>query len=427
MMKRITALILAGILCLCLAACGNMDKSGHTPQENLSDSPEGPAIAVAYETILSQYQTAICEGWSGQQLVDAGLNHMLRDVAAGTVGYAVEDLDGDGIPEFAVGTLSGDAFYGKLIFALYTQDENRNAMQLFSSTERDRYYYAGGIRFANLGSSGAGSNFETTVKLAGTELVDMSITTDPADYVQMELTPFLQQEPGTEIIAAVEENRDVSDLLGEAQTVAVETSVDQWDFLNVRVVSGSSSVELGTFGRLVDAYAIRRADGRSFLIVTCDYMSDDYITFVCEVTGGTVRKCCEVSSAYPAGAITTTNRLEMVVMLDVLGTYAARMEYILDEEGCLVQAGEIFTIETGSAMTVIRELPVIMKNQQTSLPVGTQIVATGTNHIDTVYFRVVDSDQTGMISYTIDPNESWIHLIGGISEYEYLEMIPYAG
>ena len=153
---------------------------------------EESAIPVPYEEILSQYQTAISEGWSAQQLVDVGLNYMIRDVESGTVGYAVDDLDGDGVPEFVIGTLSGDEFYGKLILVLYTQDENGNAVQLFSSTERNRYYYAGGIRFANIGSSGADSSYVTTLKLEGEGLVDMTYTTDPADYVQMELTPLAQ-------------------------------------------------------------------------------------------------------------------------------------------------------------------------------------------------------------------------------------------
>ena len=153
---------------------------------------EAPAIPVPYEEILSQYQTAISEGWSAQQLVDAGLNHMIRDVESETVGYVVDDLDGDGTPEFAIGTLSGDEFYGKLIFALYTQDENGNAVQLFNSIERNRYYYAGGIRFANIGSSAFDDSFVTTLKLEGEGLVDMTYTTDPKDYVQMQLTPLAQ-------------------------------------------------------------------------------------------------------------------------------------------------------------------------------------------------------------------------------------------
>ena len=153
---------------------------------------EEPAIPVPYEEILAQYRNAISEGWGGQQREDAGLNHMIRDVESGTVGYAVDDLDGDGIPEFALGALSGDEFYGKLIFELYAMDDYGDPVQVFSSIERNRYYYAGGIRFANIGSSAFDDSFATTQKLEGEGLVDMTYTTDPADYVQMELTPLAQ-------------------------------------------------------------------------------------------------------------------------------------------------------------------------------------------------------------------------------------------
>lgn len=151
-----------------------------------------PAVPVVYETILKQYRTALEENWSGQQLVDAGMNYMIKDVPSEAVGYSVDDLDNDGIPELAIGTISGDEFYGKLIFVLYTVDDDGEPVQIFSSIERDRYYYAGGIRFANLGSSAFDDSFVTTLKLEGEGLVDMTYTTDPAGYVQMELTPLAQ-------------------------------------------------------------------------------------------------------------------------------------------------------------------------------------------------------------------------------------------
>lgn len=151
-----------------------------------------PAVPVTYEQILAQYRTALGESWSGQQLVDAGLNFIIRDVSQEAVGYAVDDLDDDGTPEFIIGTIYGDEFYGKLIFVLYTLDNNGDPVQIFSSTERDRYYYAGGIRFANLGSSGADSSFVTTLKLEGEGLVDMTFATDPNDYVQMQFVPIME-------------------------------------------------------------------------------------------------------------------------------------------------------------------------------------------------------------------------------------------
>ena len=154
------------------------------------------AVPTAYEQILSQYRIALEEAWSGQQLVDAGLNFMIRDVAPETMGYTTDDLDDDGVPELAIGTVTGDAFYGKLIFALYTLDESGEPLPIFSSMERDRYYYAGGNRFANIGSSGADSSFVTTLKLEDGDLVDMTFTTEPKDYVQMPFVPIAEAHDG---------------------------------------------------------------------------------------------------------------------------------------------------------------------------------------------------------------------------------------
>ena len=117
---------------------------------------------------------------------------MIRDVAPESVGYAVDDLDDDGIPELIIGTISTDDFYGKLIFVLYTVSDNGEPVQIFSSNERDRYYYAGGVRFANLGSSSLDDSYVTTLKLEGEGLVDMTFTTDPKDYAQMQFVPIAE-------------------------------------------------------------------------------------------------------------------------------------------------------------------------------------------------------------------------------------------
>ena len=124
--------------------------------------------------------------------MDAGLNFMIKDVPSEAVGYAVDDLDDDGVPELVIGTIAGDEFYGKLVFVLYTVDDDGEPVQIFSSIERDRYYYAGGVRFANLGSSAFDDSYVTTLKLEGEGLVDMTFTTDPEDYVQMQLVPIAE-------------------------------------------------------------------------------------------------------------------------------------------------------------------------------------------------------------------------------------------
>lgn len=189
------------------------DKEGAAiARVNLSFDPQSPVMSVAltgdakilvngaeveealdssaYDQILSAYRTALEENWSGQQLVDGGLNFMILDVLPEAIGYAVADLDANGTPELVIGTISGDEFYGKLVFDLYTLNDSGEPVQVFGSIHRNRYYYAGGSRFANLGSSAYDDSFVTTLKLEGDELVDMTFTTAPEDYVQMELLPL---------------------------------------------------------------------------------------------------------------------------------------------------------------------------------------------------------------------------------------------
>lgn len=171
-------------------------------QEDSEDSSqvpdpwEQPTTLGVYATVIGEYYAALSEGYDAAQMMELGLNYMTADrffaEPLEDIGYVVTDLDEDGMEELVIGSLKDDEFYGKLIFSLYTLDEKGVPQLLFDSTERNRYYYAGSFCFANLGSSGWNSSFVTTLKLEGHEMIDMTYTTDPADYVQMELTPLAQ-------------------------------------------------------------------------------------------------------------------------------------------------------------------------------------------------------------------------------------------
>ena len=157
-----------------------------------SSKAEEISLPTVYKQIIDRYRTALEDNYDGQQLTDFGLNLMVKDITPNKIGYAVKDLDGNGISELIIGTVSGDDFYGKLILLLYTINKDGDAVQIFSSTDRNRYYYAGDNRFANLGSSSASDSFVTTLKLEDEEMVDMTFTTKPTDYVQMTLTPIVK-------------------------------------------------------------------------------------------------------------------------------------------------------------------------------------------------------------------------------------------
>ncbi len=229
---------------------------------------------------------------------------------------------------------------------------------------------------------------------------------------------------GREVIARIPMNQDVSKLIGEKEKIIINGKNDEWEMLSVSMLSGANTDTLGTFGSFEDAYVIKRADGRSFVLVVCDYMSDDYVTFVYEVTGNMLQKCSELSNASIQAEYISTDEILMNVRVDALGTYTAKVHYSLKENGQLVVLDDIFKIDTENTLTLIKDLPVLIEGTETTLSAGTEMIVTGTNNVDEVYFKVVNSGQVGTIRYTKD---EWTHLIDGVSEYEYFDTIPYAG
>lgn len=157
-----------------------------------SEETEILAVPTGYEQILVHYRTALKENWDEQQLINSGLNPMVRNVDPGTVGYTVIDLDDNGLPEFVIGTISGDDFYEKLIFDLYTVDKDGEEVQVFRSIERDYYYYAGSNRFANLCYFSDADSFVTTLKFEDTGLDDMTFITAPTECVQMKFVSIVE-------------------------------------------------------------------------------------------------------------------------------------------------------------------------------------------------------------------------------------------
>ncbi|MBQ7775533.1 MAG: DUF3298 domain-containing protein [Lachnospiraceae bacterium] len=233
--------------------------------------------------------------------------------------------------------------------------------------------------------------------------------------------------PQGEMITYLSANHDYSYLLGETEPIMVEAVTNEWYMLDMRVVAGAVSSELGTFGAFRNGYVIKRADDRSFLVVVCDYMSDDYVTFVYEVTDGALKKCAELPAVYPSNQHVTTEEIEMNMKLDILGSYIATGNYVLGEDGDFLPVSDFYPITAFTPLTIVKELPVTIDGAENTLSPGTQILVTGTNNVDEVHFKVMNSDQTGIIHYTLESPDSWIHLIDGVSEYEYFEDLPYAG
>ncbi|MBR6626778.1 MAG: DUF3298 and DUF4163 domain-containing protein [Lachnospiraceae bacterium] len=229
-----------------------------------------------------------------------------------------------------------------------------------------------------------------------------------------------------EMIAAITPDADMSEAVGTSDFMTIQSGTTEWDMSEYSLVSGDVAVELGEFDWLESAYLLKK-DSRSFVLLSFDYMSDDYVTFSYEVTDGQIVKRGGVPGAYISGEHWSDSHVGMVLSLNVLGTYGAKLTYIIDEMGQLMPEKEMYIIDSAANIKVKKQLPVMINGESVTLEPGTEIRITGTNNIDEVLFKEVSGGREGVIHYTMDEENSWIHLIDGISEYEYFEELPYAG
>lgn len=201
-------------------------------------------------------------------------------------------------------------------------------------------------------------------------------------------------------------------------------------FQKILLDVGDKTEQVAELGRLSGIYLLRREDGRSFLLFDGDMASDDYITFVYEITDGVIQKVQELpmgTSIRPDGV--TLQGVELGIRVDSLGTYVAYGAYQMTEAGTLEPVGEWLTIEPmyeSQILTVVRELPVLVNGSKSVLPAGSRLQIIGTNGKDILRYRMVDDAQEGEIHYTRGEN-GWTVYIDGVSETEYFEDLPYAG
>jgi hypothetical protein len=135
--------------------------------------------AAAYSSVIEQYKIAFEPGNSrnAEYAWTNGLSEMI-EYASG-VGYALEDLDGNGIRELIIAGLGTDDFSEKNIFALYTLEDGA-PVPIAVSYARMRYYLQTDNCIRYVGSSGA---FHTNIvrsRLNGSSLetIEMIFTTE---------------------------------------------------------------------------------------------------------------------------------------------------------------------------------------------------------------------------------------------------------
>lgn len=240
---------------------------------------------------------------------------------------------------------------------------------------------------------------------------------------------YMQEQyrlPAGAFVGQVYANQNLSDIAGASEPVYIESIIDEWGMETCIIHAGSATVDVGQFSYATDNFVTRHSNGRCFLILSGDRMSGDYETNVYEITRGTIRECAKLLNTFVVSG--TPFRWELGVRLDILGTYTGNLSYNLSSTGEFTRASDYYSINSSLPLEIIKPLPVIIDNEETTLPVGEKIYIVGTNYEDTVYFEIEGTSQYGTIHFTRESGEwyPYIH-INGLPELDYFKSLPYAG
>lgn len=109
----------------------------------------------AYDYIISQYATALREGWDFAPMAEDVVNYMCRYYSdPSELGYALMDINNNGTYELIIGEVGQYGNRAGFFFDLYTMNGDQAAL-VASSTERDRYYLCYDGYIENEGSESA--------------------------------------------------------------------------------------------------------------------------------------------------------------------------------------------------------------------------------------------------------------------------------
>ena len=139
-------------------------------------------FVIAYSSVINLYKTAYETGnRNGQYASDNGLSEYISYYD--TCGYALKDLDKNGIPELIIGSRSTD-YTPAPIMAIYTLENNAPKL-LCCTWARVRFYLQTNNNIFFEGSSGAAYSYIETYQVNGSslKLIDGYATGYPGGYM----------------------------------------------------------------------------------------------------------------------------------------------------------------------------------------------------------------------------------------------------
>lgn len=235
-----------------------------------------------------------------------------------------------------------------------------------------------------------------------------------------------REEPG---LAAVPFGEPTTVCLdGVSHTISLENSYstqapNTFDDNSVTLKLDDTALNMDQyFHWLRNCYVIRQ-DDRTLLMVDGDMASDDYVTVLLDISDGTIR---ELSSAYASIDTPGVHTALLGIRVDALGTYSSKIHYDISAGNELQPLETEYIIDSAYQNLITKkELPVTGEDgTESTLPVGTSLLPLATDGKSYIRLMDVDTDKEYTVYFT---REEYTIMIDDIEEYEYFEMLPYAG
>ncbi len=216
--------------------------------------------------------------------------------------------------------------------------------------------------------------------------------------------------------------------------VDADKTEDEWeDGVNAGIMVNGRQEDFIAYYWINDAYLLSQISGETYLLF--DDVNLDYhgcITYLYDITDGEIKKK-EEYNAWIVDNSVNVRSLTLGEIVEVFGTYFMKTPYSLrDESARFVRAearynnlgrnGDIYTLN------VVRDLPVVIDGEKTSLPPGSRIIITAIDDSKIAYFEEINSGIEGEIHYTGgDGEEEGPICVDGVAESFYFEYLRYSG
>lgn len=222
--------------------------------------------------------------------------------------------------------------------------------------------------------------------------------------------------------------------LGDSDKVLTVYSekVDEYDDYALYISYGDDTLQITEycFG-LESAYALVEYTNSFYVLVGSTHENDWCELHLIKIDNTGIEWCDSIGARFANGAPDSVNSFQLLSKVDVLGTYSGKKTYSIRDDA-FYTTDKFYTINNGPqaeyprALVSMKEFPVELDGEQTTLPKGSTIYIVGTDNNGIVQF-VTEDGTDGIIHYSPRTENSWELTIDGVSEEELFEMLPYAG